>query len=542
VTPPVTNVLPLVTSVTLPVTPPPFYVRCAGGLKPRVQQGKPEFANQTSETRVRRVPVKRKCWLVVLVSLAAAGSVRPSSAAPVDATQIAAWLTGGISSARLARIVQSNGVAQTFTPEQLRQIEAAGAEKNLIQELTAQAKSDTSSAAGSIPDALLKATDAARQQRWHEAELLLRKTVLDDPQNAAFHYALSAMLRQQEQWDDAFDEMTASARLMPDLPENHSSFAYIFYRLDDGPNAIAEARTALSMDPQNSEAYQYLGLALYSNGQYRAAIHAYAESLVRDPANADTYYDMGIALHADGNVYAAKAAYNHAIQLRPAFWEAHSNLALTLHEEGKLTEALAEYREALRIAPHEPSVRNNLANTYCDLGDYDSASTELHELYREQPEWQQGHSCMASAYMAQKNYSAAVSELQLAVVQNPTGSAEHRRLGQALLLDNKSAEALREFRLAVSLNPDSDVAHHFLGTALFQQGQVHTAEKEFREALRLNASADNHYALAACLMTMDRYEEALSELDLAYRLAPDHQLYRARREELIKLMKETNSR
>jgi len=101
---------------------------------------------------------------------------------------------------------------------------------------------------------------------------------------------------------------------------------------------------------------------------------------------------------------------------------------------------------------------------------------------------------------------------------------------------------LREFRLAVSLNPDSDVAHHFLGTALFQQGQVHTAEKEFREALRLNASADNHYALAACLMTMDRYEEALSELDLAYRMAPDHQLYRARREELIKLMKETNSR
>jgi tetratricopeptide (TPR) repeat protein len=494
------------------------------------------------QTKVRRVPVKLKCWLVVLVSLAAAGSVRPSFAAPVDATQIAAWLTGGISSARLVRIVQSNGLAQTITPEQLRQLEAAGAEKNLIQALTTQEKSTASHTANPIPDALLKASTAARQQRWHAAELLLRQAVLNDPQNAGLHYALSAMLRQQEQWDDAFDEMTAAAHLMPDLPENHSSFAYIFYRLDDGPNAIAEARTALSMDPQNSEAYQYLGLALYSNGQYRPAVHAFAESLVRDPANADTYYDMGIALHADGNVFAAKAAYNHAIQLRPTFWEAHSNLALTLHEEGKLAEALAEYREALRISPQEPSVRNNLANTYCDLGDYDSAIAELHELYREQPEWQQGHSCMASAYMAQKNYTAAVTELQLALLQNPTGAAEHRRLGQALLLDNKPDEALREFRLAVSLNPDSDVAHHFLGTALFQQGQLHSAEKEFREALRLNASADNHYSLAACLMSMDRYEEALSELDVASRLAPDHTLYRARREELIKLMKETNSR
>ena len=90
------------------------------------------------------------------------------------------------------------------------------------------------------------------------------------------------MLLRQERWDDAFDEITLAAQLMPDLPENHSSLAYIFYRLDDGPNAIAEARTALSMDPQNAEAYQFLGLALYSNGQYGAAVHAFDESLARD--------------------------------------------------------------------------------------------------------------------------------------------------------------------------------------------------------------------------------------------------------------------
>jgi tetratricopeptide (TPR) repeat protein len=101
---------------------------------------------------------------------------------------------------------------------------------------------------------------------------------------------------------------------------------------------------------------------------------------------------------------------------------------------------------------------------------------------------------------------------------------------------------LREFRLAVSLNPDSDVSHHYLGTALFQQKQVQAAEKEFREALRLSPSADNHFSLAACLMSMDRYEEALSELELASRLDPGRTLYRARREELLKLMKDTSAR
>jgi tetratricopeptide (TPR) repeat protein len=144
--------------------------------------------------------------------------------------------------------------------------------------------------------------------------------------------------------------------------------------------------------------------------------------------------------------------------------------------------------------------------------------------------------------MAKKNYDSAVAELRLALHQNPTGATEHRVLGQALLLDDKPEAALREFRLAVSLNPDSDVSHHYLGTALFQQKQVQAAEKEFREALRLSPSADNHFSLAACLMSMDRYEEALSEVELASRLDPGRTLYRARREELLKLMKDTSAR
>jgi tetratricopeptide (TPR) repeat protein len=143
--------------------------------------------------------------------------------------------------------------------------------------------------------------------------------------------------------------------------------------------------------------------------------------------------------------------------------------------------------------------------------------------------------------MSKKDYGSAVNELQLAVRQNPNGAAEHRALGEALLLSDRLEEGVHELRLAVALNPDSDAAHHILGTALFQQQLLPAAEKEFREALRLNNSPDNHYSLAACLMSMHRDEEALSELETAARLDPERKLYRARREELLKLMKQTNS-
>src|SRR5271157_401102 len=481
-----------------------------------------------------RVKASRFLLFFVLATAAAYSADTPA----VDTTQLAAWLTGGVSSSRLARLVEERGVATLPTRNELRQLESAGADQELIRVLSS-GNARSARVGPEIPAALLKAAAEARQQHYHEAELQLREALRADDGNSALHFALGTMLRLQEQWDDAFDEMTLATRIMPDLPENHSALAYIFYRIDDGQNAVAEARTALSIDPKNAEAYQYLGLGLYSNGQYQAAVHAYTEALGRDHNNADTYYDMGIALHADGNLPAAIAAYEKAIRLRPAFWEAHSNLGLVLHEEGKLDRAVAEYRRAKQIAPGEASIRNNLGNTYCDQGNFEAAMEELHELYRQHPEWQQGHACLASAYMAKKNYDAAVEELRVALRQNPTGSAEHRILGQVLLLDNKPEEALRELRLAVSLNPDSDLAHHFLGLALFEQQQLKAAEKEFREALRLNASADNHYSLAACLMSLDRYDEALSELEIAARLDPERTLYRARREELLKLMKES---
>ena len=52
---------------------------------------------------------------------------------------------------------------------------------------------------------------------------------------------------------------------MPGLSDVHSRLAYLLYRADDADSAIAEARTALSIDPRNAEAYRFLGLGLYAN-------------------------------------------------------------------------------------------------------------------------------------------------------------------------------------------------------------------------------------------------------------------------------------
>src|SRR5207247_10699339 len=126
--------------------------------------------------------------------------------------------------------------------------------------------------------ALHQAGDRTRRERYDKAERVLRKMVTADPRRAALRCASGYLHQQQEDWDGAFDEYSDSRDLMPSSSETHSRLAYIFYRYDDGDNAIAEARSALSIDPQNAEAYRYLGLCPYATDRSQGALDACPQS------------------------------------------------------------------------------------------------------------------------------------------------------------------------------------------------------------------------------------------------------------------------
>lgn len=523
------------------------------------------FARHTAKNHERRMPegfVKR-CILRWLLLLLAAGTLQAEQGPTAPSSDaIFLWLAGGISSARIERLAQTGAEKRTLSchaaPQSIQQctraLQKAGADSELIQSLLRQGSGRKSAASASCACSGPAAQVAAlvHDRNFDAAEDKIRALLRNDndadnvsqnhasQNNALLHFVLGTLLRREDHFDEALDEFTESSRLMPGFPETHSQLSYLFYRTDDSDAALAEARTALSMDPANAEAYRYLGLALYAQGHYDAALHAFDEALGREPAgslaNADVYFDMGITHRDQGDLRRAAIAYRHALSLRPDFWEAHSNLGVVLHDQGKLDESIAEYRLAKHLNPGEASVRNNLGNTLCDKEDFDSAIAEFKDLYRQSPEWEGGHNCLARAYMSKRDYPSAIRELRAAIAANPAGAAEHRVLGQALLLEGKDEEAVSVLRQAVTLNPESGLAHHYLGTALVNTQQLAEAEKEFREALRLEPSAQNHYSLAACLMALNQYEEALGELEIASRMDPSQNLYRARMQEVVRLI------
>jgi tetratricopeptide (TPR) repeat protein len=223
--------------------------------------------------------MNRQVLVLAIIVVLICGPAKATAGDPesTHCAQITAWVMGGVSSQRAMQIISENPI--TFSPSV----------KDVSGLPALQPERATLNPASGCTKAIESGAQLLRSKRYEDAERVLHRLLTGDSRDAAIHFALGALRQMQGDWDGAFDEFSESKRLLPGLPETHNRLAWNFYHSDDGENAIAEARTALSIDPRNAEAYRFLGLGFYSNGMLEAALHAFEQSLLLEPENRDTF-------------------------------------------------------------------------------------------------------------------------------------------------------------------------------------------------------------------------------------------------------------
>lgn len=279
----------------------------------------------------------------VLAALFAAFVCLPLFAQPAETklitcNQVEAWLAGGVSNQRLQEIAGTYGVGFRFSPADARLLNQAGADSSLVQALQKLSPRAGSAEISACSAKLAYASQLMHSNNFMGGESILRKLISGDPRSAALHFALGYERQMQGDWDEAFDEFSTSKELMPGFPETHNRLAMNFFHSNYGDETIGEARTALSIDPDNAEGYRLLGLGLYLNQQYSAALHALGESLERNSQNAQTYADLGLVELAQKHPDTAAASYRKAIRLDPQLLEAQEGLRAALRQSAEVSE------------------------------------------------------------------------------------------------------------------------------------------------------------------------------------------------------------
>jgi serine/threonine protein kinase/Tfp pilus assembly protein PilF len=203
--------------------------------------------------------------------------------------------------------------------------------------------------------------------------------------------------------------------------------------------SLGAADAALAMNQDLADAHNARGFVMQQNGDQESAMREMKTALALDPGNTQTLIWQA-QVYTDLNQWqAAEAGFRRAMQLRPNYWLARNELGALLQMQGRYTEALSEFRAASLVNPRNALALLNMGCMYLLLGRAGEASDRLQQSMKLKQD------ATASATMSQVLRSQGKPALALpfakdATKRDPNDSTTWLELGDSYstLRDHRS--------------------------------------------------------------------------------------------------------
>jgi serine/threonine protein kinase len=132
--------------------------------------------------------------------------------------------------------------------------------------------------------------------------------------------------------------------------------------LDTNPKqAESLLQKAIKLDPENAEAFFYLGKLYTSEKDYVKAIQAYDKAIDLDPSSPDAFFNLGFLYYAKRDYPKAEAMFLKVTELQPAYLdEAYFNLAVVQNLQEKKEESIGNLERALEVNPNNDRAKKYL--------------------------------------------------------------------------------------------------------------------------------------------------------------------------------------
>ena len=289
---------------------------------------------------------------------------------------------------------------------------------------------------------------------------------------------------------------------------------------------IAEAQAlyekVLTLDPNNADAHQLLGVLCHRQGDVERGLGLLKRAVELDPKNPYTRNNLGGVLQNIGNSIDAEREFSEALRLLPNYTDALANRAATLCMMDRFDEARACAHRALEIDPRHHNARRSLARIYMKLKMFAEAEVELRDYLRHDPDNAEEVSNLAFTVQQQGRLDEADEIFRKALALAKDNPMLLHSLKGLLATERCSEEDRAEFRAALLQNPGMWVIEVTVATNLIERGKVDQAQQILDDILDVFADKPNVWSdIGAALVTVGRYQEAERVLTRALELDPE---------------------
>jgi Flp pilus assembly protein TadD len=324
-----------------------------------------------------------------------------------------------------------------------------------------------------------------RRGRGKDAQTLLDQAARRLPTLREFKHALIMLSAKTATpmptlLQGAAQAMTAAAEMS--MVEKRFAEAEIYLRL------------ALRLDPQEDEAWVFLGNILTQAGQGEAGRAAYAhvpqsspdfidarqlviasyqqdgdtdtalklaEDLVRaNPHDRESLIEEADLLRAANRFNEAVAVFDTVIAQDPANsdWSVYYERATALDRAGRWPDAERDLTKALSLRPDQPDVLNYLGYSWVNRRErLPQAMAMLQKAYLSQPDSGEIADSLGWAYYSLGDFKQAVQRLERAVSLEPVNAEITDHLGDAYWRAGRQTEARYQWTRVLGLSPTDDL-------------------------------------------------------------------------------------
>jgi tetratricopeptide (TPR) repeat protein len=243
---------------------------------------------------------------------------------------------------------------------------------------------------------------------WQNSEILFTHTLALTKDNAVAHLNLGVALEQDNLQPEALAEYRKAVEIDPHRVQAHNNLANLLAAMGSRDEALKEYQEALRLNPNAALAHVNLGTLLADMGRFDDATREYSEAARLAPEDPRPDYLMGKASLRRGQSAEAVKHFRDALRLAPNDFQTLTWLARVLASDENA--AVRNGPEAVSLAQHaneltggeQPFVLDTLAMAYAEAGRFKDAQEAVQKALE-----------LASAAGAQKNVPEMQERLRL---------------------------------------------------------------------------------------------------------------------------------
>jgi tetratricopeptide (TPR) repeat protein len=186
--------------------------------------------------------------------------------------------------------------------------------------------------------------------------------------------------------------------------------------LGDYADADKWLTRSVQWDPEDEQAWYYLGRTKYSENRFEEAINAFEQCLKRSAKNVKAEENLGLAYAGLGRTEDAISAYKTAMAwqenaLSKDAWP-YINMGDLLLDQNRTDEAVSYLRQATQISSENPKAHELLGKAYTRLNQLVLAQAELERAISLSPQVASLHCMLGPIYRKQSLRAKAETEFE----------------------------------------------------------------------------------------------------------------------------------